>query len=257
MPRLLNFAELSSIAEIIDHIPKYANSWSEMIQICNQANIDIKSFQSEDRPSKVKCLKAAFKYYQQEDKSDNRLYNLIKTAIPVYKANKDKNYSDAVNKINEIFKAPKINMYFDLANRNGLIDLNQPPADFDGITSNAKLRAALVERGVPKELLKYCPEESFDGNGCHALFEATKGLYEEVRKMLDISIGVDGAKLIDQVMLGDNPALRFNNFKTEQDKQDQKALAQLFKAAFSVIRNPIAHIPSVYWQGEKDLFDYF
>ena len=148
-------------------------------------------------------------------------------------------------------------MFFDLNQKNGLIDLRNPPKGFTGIRSNAKLIETLRERSVPDELLKYCPDESFDGNGCHALFEATKGLFEEVRKKLGIHLGEDGSKLINNVMFGENPALKFNSFQTEQDKKDQKALAALFNAAFSAIRNPIAHIPSVYWNGENDLFDYF
>ena len=257
MPRLLETSELDYIAAIIDSIPYYSRSWKEMELICEPAEIDISSFRNDDCPSKVKCLRKAFSYYQKIDRSDKRLYQLIKNAIPVAKAKTDQFYQKAVKEINEVFKAPGINMYFDITQRNGLIDLSKPPKDFSGIKTNAKLIEALRERGVPDALLKYCPEESFDGNGCHALFEATKGLYEEVRKKLNIPPGVDGCGLIDTVMLGANPALIFNSYKTEQDRKDQKALAAMFKAAFSVIRNPIAHNPSVYWNGEDDLFDYF
>lgn len=257
MPRLLNNAERASIAEVIDSIRLYCSSWNKMTEICRLAEIDLESFINQERGSKIKCLIKAFEYYHKIDKSDKRLYELIRNAIPVEKARNDEEYKSAVARINEIFKAPGINMHFDTVQRLGLIDLNNPPSEFVGIRSNAGMLAQLEERGVPKELLKYCPEETFDGDGSLALFEATKGLFEELREKLDIPAGYDGCRLVDDVMGGDSPALRLTPMQSEQDKKEQRAMQMLFKAAFMTIRNPLAHQPSLYWKGEQDLLDYF
>lgn len=257
MPRLLDYSELSSIADIIDRIPLYGSSWNQMSIICKQANIEIKSFLSDLNTSKVKCLKAAFTHYQEQDKTDHRLYDLIRVSIPIQKAKTDKHYISAVNEINEIFKAPGINMYFDVSQRNGLIDLNNPPSGFNGVTSNAELVTELEKRGVPKEILKYCPIESFDGNGATAVFEAIKGLMNEVRNKANIPAGIDGQEMIDNLMLGKNPPIKLNSFITPQDKKNQIALGNLFKNVFSLIRNPLAHNPVVLYNSQEDLYDFF
>lgn len=89
MPRLLEISELDFIAEIIDSIPYYGKSWNKMDSICASAGIDLEFFHTDQSSSKIKCLKIAFRHFQKLDGTDNRLYHLIKNAIPVAKARND------------------------------------------------------------------------------------------------------------------------------------------------------------------------
>lgn len=252
-----------------------------MIDVCKVSNIDLEHFKNQIGGSKVKCLKEAFEFYQKEDQTDNRLYDLIRNAIPVDKAiendeqkendgitivDENSEYVQAVNKLNEVFKAPGIDMFFDVVQRYGLVDLKNPPKNYKDFGLRTKLIMELEHRGFPKELLKYCKKQILANDYGGAVFEATKGLFHELRKKLDIREGVDGNRLIDDVMSSKEnqnekikPALCFNSLQSQQDWQEQKALASLFKAAFAVIRNPPAHKPIACfnWDDEKDLLDYF
>lgn len=252
MPRLLNYSELSAIAGYID-IP-YGSSWREIEKVCQASGF---SLQERRQGSKIDSLTKALLDFQKRDNSDKVLYELIKNAFPITYVRDEENFKQAINKINEVLKNPGIDMFYDFLQGFGLIDLKNPPKGFYGLSSNAQLLAELESRGVPRELLAYCPLESFNGDGSTALFEATKGLFEELRLKVNIPAGVDGHTLINKVMLEEPRVLKFNPLYSEQDKNDQKALAALFKAAYSVIRNPLAHMPTLLWGGREDLFDYF
>ena len=92
-------------------------------------------------------------------------------------------------------------------------------------------------------------------NYFHAVFEAVKGLADRIRDMSGVD--EDGAQLVDDVFLGDDPALAINTLQTKAEQEQQRGFGALLKACFAAVRNPLAHEPKIFWQGEDDVADYF
>ena len=120
----------------------------------------------------------------------------------------------------------------------------------------SSFKRKLENRGIHHEIYQYCTAEILQENYFHASFEASKGLFERIRKMSGIE--ADGAGLIDKAFSLQNPILVFNTLQTVTEKSEYTGFAQLLKGCAMAIRNPLAHEPKVkkLWDGEKDAIDY-
>ena len=126
--------------------------------------------------------------------------------------------------------------------------------------SEAERRASAIseklrDRRIHTEVSRYCHAELMQENYFHAVFEAVKGLADRIRDMSGID--GDGDRLVSDVFLGNAPALAINTLQTEAERGQQRGFAALLKACFAAIRNPIAHEPRIFWQGEDDVAEYF
>jgi uncharacterized protein (TIGR02391 family) len=115
------------------------------------------------------------------------------------------------------------------------------------------IRAKFQGRRIHPEVLKYCRAELLQDNYFHAVFEATKGLFQRIRDLSGIQL--DGAALVDRVFSIERPVLAINSLQTETEKSEHKGFAMLLKGCFAAIRNPLAHEPKILWQGEEDAAD--
>ena len=113
----------------------------------------------------------------------------------------------------------------------------------------------LRDRRIHRDVSRYCHAELMQENYFHAVFEAVKGLADRIRDMSGVD--GDGAQLVDDVFLGDDPALAINTLQTKAEQEQQRGFGALLKACFATVRNPLAHEPKIYWQGEDDVADYF
>jgi uncharacterized protein (TIGR02391 family) len=116
------------------------------------------------------------------------------------------------------------------------------------------IRAKLKGRTMHEEVLKYCKKELMQDNYFHAVFEATKGLYQRIRELSGVEL--DGAELIDKVFFVNQPLLAFTSLRKQSEQSEQKGFAMLLKGCFAAIRNPLAHEPKLLWAGEDDAADY-
>jgi uncharacterized protein (TIGR02391 family) len=116
------------------------------------------------------------------------------------------------------------------------------------------IRAKFQGRRIHVEVLKYCRAELLQENYFHAVFEASKGLAQRLRDMSGVS--TDGAVLVDRVFSVEQPILAFNALRTEAEKSEHKGFAALLKGCFAAVRNPLAHEPKLFWDGEDDAADY-
>jgi len=118
------------------------------------------------------------------------------------------------------------------------------------------LRAALNQRNVEEDVIRYCKAELLQNNCFHAVLEATKSVAEKLR--LRTGAISDGAILVDETLGGDEPLLRINAFKTESHRSEQKGFGNLVKGIFGTFRNPTAHAPKIEWPiSERDALDLF
>ena len=116
------------------------------------------------------------------------------------------------------------------------------------------IRAKFQGRILHPDVLRYCRAELMQENYFHAVFEAAKGLAQRIRELA--SVDADGAALVDLVFSVDKPLLAFNTLQTETEKSEHKGYAALLRGCFAAVRNPAAHIPRVFWQGEDDAADH-
>ena len=116
------------------------------------------------------------------------------------------------------------------------------------------IRGKFQGRRIHPEVLKYCRAELLQDNFFHAVFEAAKGLAQRIREMSGALL--DGAALVDQVFSIERPLLAFTALQTETERSEHKGFAALLKGCFAAVRNPLAHEPKIFWQGEDDAADY-
>lgn len=119
-----------------------------------------------------------------------------------------------------------------------------------------RLKAALENRSVHEEVLKYCRSELLDENYFHAVFEAIKGVAERIRNLTGLSS--DGADLVTKAFLGPEPLLVLGSMGTESEKSEQKGFANLLIGLFGAVRNPLPHATKTNWpMSEQDALDIF
>jgi len=116
------------------------------------------------------------------------------------------------------------------------------------------IRAKFQGRQIHPEVLKYCRPELMKDDSFHAVFEACKGLAQRIRDLSGVQ--ADGSSLVDKVFSVEKPILAINSLQTETERSEHKGFALLLKGCFAGVRNPLAHGPKIFWQGEDDTADY-
>lgn len=119
-----------------------------------------------------------------------------------------------------------------------------------------RLHAALIQRSVHADVLKFCKAELLQDNYFHAVFEAMKSITAKVRSLSGLtSDGCDLAHDAFGQKFGD-PLLAINPFQTETQKGEQYGFMNLLKGLYGTIRNPLAHDPKIEWDmTEQDALD--
>jgi uncharacterized protein (TIGR02391 family) len=80
----------------------------------------------------------------------------------------------------------------------------------------------------------------FDGGHYDsAIFEAFKALNNRVKAMTGLA--TDGQALMSKAMSPTRPIIRFNEGKTQTDRDEQQGLMHMFMGAMGAVRNPRAH----------------
>lgn len=114
----------------------------------------------------------------------------------------------------------------------------------------SELRASLEERGVHRDVLRFCRAELLQENYFHAVLEASKSVADKLRTRTGLA--GDGAELVDRACgMKGGPIVAFNSLKTEWEQSEQIGLAMLMKGLFGVFRNVTAHAPRLLWASSK------
>ncbi len=140
---------------------------------------------------------------------------------------------------------------------NGKLRPTDAAATIDQALERAnRLHAALVQRSVHADVLKFCKAELLQENYFHAVFEAMKSITAKMRTLTGLT--GDGRDLVHDAFgqkHGD-PLLAINPFQTQTQKGEHNGFMNLLKGLYGTIRNPLAHDPKVEWaMTEQDALD--
>ena len=119
-----------------------------------------------------------------------------------------------------------------------------------------RLHAALVQRAVHADVLRFCRAEIVQENYFHAVFEAMKSITAKIRGLSGLSN--DGVDLVHDAF-GQRygaPLLAINPLLTDTQRGEQNGFVNLLKGLYGTFRNPLAHDPRVEWDmNEQDALD--
>jgi uncharacterized protein (TIGR02391 family) len=119
-----------------------------------------------------------------------------------------------------------------------------------------RLHAALVQRGVHADVLKFCQAELLQENYFHTVFEAMKSITAKIRSLSGLT--GDGCDLVHEAFgqKYGSTLLAISPLMTETQRGEQNGFMNLLKGLYGTIRNPLAHDPKVEWaMAEQDALD--
>ena len=241
--RCLNQGILERLSRILADTD-YGLTGSEITLFLSQCDIE------DMTPSmtKWKRLYNAFAEYQNKAKCSNKILKFIQTVLSPSRFTDNAEYEEKRNAVNEALSY----VGYELS-ETGRYRETTPASTITEAQQRANnLLSALKSRNAHQEIFKYCKAELVDRNYFHAVFEACKGLFTRIRQMS--LINADGTALIQHVF--GHPVLVINQYKTNQDKNEQKGFQAILEGVCNMFRNPLAHKPKTEWTiSEQDALE--
>ena len=108
-----------------------------------------------------------------------------------------------------------------------------------GETAAARAIRAYQGLELHSEIARAASKLYHDGHYATAVEHSVKALNDLVRSRSTLEL--DGVKLMQRAMGGDNPLIKFNDLAGQSDKDEQTGFMMLFSGAVSGLRNPRAH----------------
>ncbi len=112
-----------------------------------------------------------------------------------------------------------------------------------------RLRAKLQQRDVHQEVLRFSQRLFIrDGNYFHAVFEATKSVFDRLRTLAGSTR--DGNELIDETLERGSrpfPLIALNRYDTPSLQNEQKGITHLARGLVHAFRNVTGHEPEIKW----------
>lgn len=112
------------------------------------------------------------------------------------------------------------------------------------------LEQKLFDRGIHKEVQKYCISDYLRKDYHDAVFEAAKGVAQRARDITGLE--KDGGELFQTAFSKKDPFLYFNLLKNDSEISEFQGLKELLESIFHLIRNPEAHTPKLLWTIEEE-----
>ncbi len=193
----------------------------------------------------------ALRVKQDRDGCANNVLNFIQTVMnPVRFVRNAAGFQELQGQINEVLAFAGLHVAED-----GKIRTVTPASTLPEAQARAgRLRAALVQRNVHHDVLRFCRAELLQDNYFHAVFEATKSVAQKIRDKT--SLTGDGADIVDKAFGVNAPMLAINTLRTDTEQSEQKGFVNLLKGMFGTFRNPTGHAAKITWKiDEQDALD--
>jgi len=116
----------------------------------------------------------------------------------------------------------------------------------EAIDRTKNLLEKLERHNIHHDILKFCKPELLNENYFHAVFEASKSVFDKLR-ILTFSTK-DGNTLVNEAFVVKNPALIIcdNLLSTSDEISEYNGLKSLLNTICYLYRNPRAHSPKLY-----------
>ena len=112
------------------------------------------------------------------------------------------------------------------------------------------LESSLANRNIHPDVAKFCTEECLSEDYFHAVFEATKSIFDKIRDLSGLD--EDGGELVDAALSGSSPIISINPRSSKSERSEQSGFANLIKGTYGMFRNPVAHEARVNWHMSKE-----
>ncbi len=117
-----------------------------------------------------------------------------------------------------------------------------------------RLRGELARRSVHAHVLRCCLPELLAENCFPAVYEAVRGLEEEIRQKTGLNL--EGGELVEQAFgLRIGPMLAFNTLQSEGERAEHVALMAILKNLVSVFITSASDMHSTWVLGESEAID--
>lgn len=116
----------------------------------------------------------------------------------------------------------------------------------EAIDRTKNLLEKLKNHNIHPDILKFCKPELLDENYFHAIFEASKSVFDKIR---NITLSTkDGNSLINEAFIVKNPSiiLKGNKLTTNDEISEYNGLKSLLNTICYFYRNPSAHSPKLF-----------
>lgn len=193
--------------------------------------------------TKWKRLYNSFAESQNQNKCSNKILWFIQNVVNPQAYSDAKEFEKRRSKINEILSY----VGYELKPDGQYRQITATTTITEAQTRANRLLTDLKARNAHTVIFKYCTAELVDKNYFHAVFEACKGLFERIRQLSFIQ--ADGVKLVSYVF--NHPVLIINEYKTQQQKDEQKGFEAILEGICKMFRNPEAHCPKIEWPMEE------
>lgn len=186
--------------------------------------------------TKYKRIFNAFAYELSVRKSDQKIIRFIENIFDLSHYGQDlsrfKNDRESVNSVLIYMGC--------LIDDSGKIISTKKPTNIDEAASRLNnLKNELEKRNIHFKVMKYCSVEYLANDYFHACFEAIKGLYKEIKEL--VNLDSDGENLIDRVFSKEKPLICINNYQTASERNEFFGFKNLLLFLHKSIRNFEAH----------------
>jgi uncharacterized protein (TIGR02391 family) len=193
--------------------------------------------------TKWKRINASLIKEMKKAKSPKPLFIMIEEIMnPLNFINEQENWNKNRNDINFA-----MSFYgYELTDGGKVIPIKAAKTYSEAVSRSKNLREKLEIHNIHPDILKYCSPELLDENYFHAIFEASKGVFQKIR---DLTLSSkDGNTLVNEAFVIKNPALiiQDNRLNTSDEISEYNGLKSLLNAICYLYRNPQAHSPKLY-----------
>lgn len=242
----LDETHLQAVCDIIGDTSEGLTG-SEIGRLLSQCGIN----DPEPAMTKRHRLFIALRTKQDNDRCSNNVVNFIQTVMsPVRFVRNTTGFQELRGQLNEVLAFAGLQI-----GENGRVGTVTAATTLPEAQARAgRLRAALSQRNVHHDVLRFCRAELLQDNYFHAVFEATKSVAQKIRDKTGLT--GDGADIVDRAFGLRAPMLAINTLRTETEQSEQTGFANLLKGMFGTFRNPTGHAPKITWRiDEQDALD--
>ncbi|MEV4139866.1 TIGR02391 family protein [Dactylosporangium sp. NPDC049742] len=245
-------ANLKAVVDVLASTDPPGLSNGEIEQLLMLAGI------GDPAPGKSKRIRllAALQQQQQSEGSANPIERFMAEAMSVARYLNDEARFDALL---TALRRPLALLGLDLDDGGRLIKAESVAYSLDDVAKlTDRLRSELRRRGVHPQVLYYCEEELVRKSLFHAVFEATKGVSDRLRRMTGLR--TDGGPLVREAFGGNAPLVRLNGLSHHTDLSEQSGFSNFLTGVFGMFRNPPAHstrVDPTWALTETDALDLF